>query len=237
MSGYQQFGFGRNDDGVGNKSKRFKGEGGRRYRVSFAWWKGLDKGDMKLDSDTPEFLGAPRNYIPNVGYIVNRGPEYTKLAGGEAPRMAIGTILIVWPMDQKGNLDKTALGNGDFEVVPWIFGQDKYRLLDPIHKDFHFGEHDLTISCTDTQYQKMAFTPCKDSLLAKIKEKGGSMWASILEKVQAVAATIQGDIGREMTLDQIREKMAGGGTMGGGGGPSTSVATEDIDNLVDNLLD
>jgi hypothetical protein len=49
------------------------------------------------------------------------------------------------------------------------------------------------------------------------------------------------EIGREMTIDQIREKLAGaGGGSGGGGGASNQLAdpgtTEDIDGLVDDLL-
>lgn len=235
MSGFQQFGFGRNDDGVSGNKKRFKAEGGRKYRISFVWWKGLEDGDPNLGADGPEFVGAPRNFIPNVGYVINRGPEFTKLAGGEAPRMAIGTIIVVWPMDAKGNLDKQGIANGDYEVVPWIFGQDKYRALEPIHKEWHFGEHDVTISCTETQYQKMTFSVCKDSLLSKFKEKGGKLWTNLVEQAQTIAANIQNDIGRELSLSELREKVSGDG--GGSSGPSTSVATEDLDNLVDNLLD
>lgn len=232
---FQQFGFGRNDDQIGNNKKRFKAEAGRRYRVSFAWWRGIEEGSPDLNADGPEFVGAPANYIPGVGYIINRGPEYTKLAGGEPPRMKIATIIVVWPMDSKGNLDKHGIANGDFDVQPWVFGQDKYKALEPVHKEFHFGEHDVTISCTDTQYQKMTFSPCKDSLLSKLQAKGGPLWKSIVDQAQLLATGIQNEIGREMSLDDLREKLSGSG--GNAAAPTTSVATEDIDNLVDNLLD
>jgi hypothetical protein len=235
MTSFTQFGFGRDDDNVGGNKKRFKAQEGRRYRISFAWWKGVEDGDLKMDEDTCEFVGAPRNYIPGVGYIINRGPEYTKIAG-DAPRMAIGTIIVAWPLDSKGNLDKAAIAAGDVDVCPWIFSQQKYKNLEPIHKEFHFGEHDVTITCEDTQYQKLAFSPCKDSILAKVRSKGGSLWESIVQQVAQVSATIQGEIGRELTLDQIREKMSGA-PAGGASAPAAAVATEDIDNLVDNLLD
>lgn len=235
MTSFQQFGFGRDDDNIGGPKKRFKAQEGRRYRISFGWWKGVDDGDLKMDAPTCEFVGAPRNYIPGVGYVINRGPEYTKIAG-EPPRMSIGTIIVVWPLDSKGNLDKNAIANGDVDVQPWIFSQDKYKALEPIHKEFHFGQHDVTINCTDTQYQKMTFSPCKDSILAKVKEKGGSLYENLVGQIALVAANIQGEIGREMTLDQIREKMSGNST-GGASTPAPAVATEDIDNLVDNLLD
>jgi hypothetical protein len=237
MSSFQQFSFGKNDENVGKRGNRFKGEGGRRYRVSVAWWQGVEDGDLDLTADGPEFTGAQRNYIPGVGYIINKGPEYTKLAG-DTPRMAIGTILVVWPTNAKGVLDKSAIAKGEFEVQPWIFGQDKYKDLEPIHREFHFGAHDVTINCTETQYQRMSFSPCKDSLLAKLKEKGGKLWTSIVEQVQAVAATIQDEIGRDLDLDTIRAKMNGDGGGGNSGGQATqAVATEDLDSLVENLLD
>jgi hypothetical protein len=209
MTSFTQFGFGRDDDNVGGNKKRFKAQEGRRYRISFAWWKGVEDGDLKMDEDTCEFVGAPRNF---------------------------GTIIVAWPLDSKGNLDKAAIAAGDVDVCPWIFSQQKYKNLEPIHKEFHFGEHDVTITCEDTQYQKLAFSPCKDSILAKVRSKGGSLWESIVQQVAQVSATIQGEIGRELTLDQIREKMSGA-PAGGASAPAAAVATEDIDNLVDNLLD
>jgi len=237
MSGFKQFGFGEGEEPEG-KSNRFKGVGGASYRVSFAWWPGIEDGDLDLDAQTPIFTGAQRNYLPGVGYFLNHGPEYTKIAGNEPPRMAIGTVLIVWPLDSQGNLDKAAMQKGEMQVKPWIFSQDKYDSFKPIHKEFPFGSHDMTIQCTDTQYQKMTFSPCKESLLRSIKEKAPKHFAKIVEKVASVAGTIQRDIGRDLTLDQIREKMSGSG----GAARPTSAApdpqtTEDIDNIVDNLLD
>jgi len=237
MSSFESFSFGRNDESATQGKKRFKAQAGCTYRVSFVWWKGVEEGKLDLDADGPEFVGAPANFIPNVGYVINRGPEYTKIAGGEPPRMKIATILVVWPQDSKGKLDKKAIAEGGFDVCPWVFAPDKYKALDPIHQEFHFGQHDVTISCTDTQYQKMTFSPCKDSLLAALKKKGGKLWESIVEQTQLLAGGIQGEIGREMTLDQIRDKLAGSGGGNPAATPAVAVATEEIDNLVDNLLD
>lgn len=238
MGDFQNFSFGRDDDNIASDRKRFKAEAGRKYRVSFAWWDGYDKGDLDLDADGPEFIGSQRNYIQGVGYIINKGPEYTKIAG-KAPRMAIATIIVLWPMDSKGNLDKQGIKNGDFDVMPWVFSKDKYEALSPIHREFHFGRHDVMINCTETKYQKMTFSPCKDSLLAKFKEKGGDIWDSVVEKVQAVADDIQSDLGRDLSLDQIREKVAGGEGAGVGFNPDSvlSSSIEDIDSMVDDLLD
>jgi hypothetical protein len=235
---FQSFSFGRDDEEIGGPKKRFKGQEGMRYRVSFPWWKGIEDGKPDFTLDGPEFIGAKRNYIQGVGYVLNKGPEYTKLANGESPRTAIATILVVWPMNSKGKLDKDAISNGDIDVCPWVFSQDKYRAIEPIHREFPLGAHDLIINCTDTTYQKMTFSPSKDSIMVKLAEKGSKVWERIVEETQVLAGSIRNEIGRELTLDQIREKLAGGGQ--GGGNPAavtSAVATEDIDNLVDNLLD
>jgi hypothetical protein len=243
-SGFVSFGFGQNDESVGAKNNRFKAEQGRTYRLSFAWWE-IKDGKLQLDAPTPKFIGAQRNYIPGVGYILNKGPEYTKLAGNP-PKMSIGTVVVVWPTDAKGAIDKEGLGAGDFKVQTWVFSQDKYQSLVPVNVEFPFGQHDLLLTCTDTQYQKMTFAPCKESLLRKILAATGATEHAerLLAGITAAIEAVPGEVGRELTPDQIREKMSGqgggGGNPGGGGrGPtgSGSAAQEDIDALVENLLE
>lgn len=239
---FMTFGIGQGDENVSSKSEKYKGETGRTDRISFAWWPGIDQGRPDMDAKTPQFIGAPRNYIEGVGYFINKGPEYTRIAGGNAPRMAIATVIIKWPTDRKGTLDLQRLKDGEFQVMPWIFSEDKYNAFNPIHTEFPFGKHDLTVSCTDTKYQKMTFSPCKENMLRKLYEANpdSPVVQKILTQVQAVLSNIQGEIGRDLTLDQIREKMAGGSGAATGGGGVAAVApatTQDIDNLVGDLLD
>jgi hypothetical protein len=240
MSGYREFTFGEGDAGVGGKSKPFKADAGRSYRVSFIWWKGLDQGKPDLDQAGPVFVGEDANFIPNVGYVINKGPEYTKLAGGEAPRKRIGSVIVVWPTDKQGSVDKAALSRGDVEILPWIISGDKFVSLKAINKEFPFGQHDFTLNCSDAQFQKMTFTPCRDSLLKALigNPKAESIVADMIAKAQNISSKIMDHVGREMTISQIREKLAGGG--GGGGvsaGPIETMATGDIDSMVDNMLD
>lgn len=234
MAETSMFGFGENDDNVGKKSKAWKAESGRTYRVSFAWW-GITDGKFDLTAKSPKFAGGMINYIPGAGYIVNKGPEFTKIAG-EPPKQRILTLLVLWPIDKKGQVDTTRLST-DFEVVPWLFSGDKYAQLKSVHGEFPFGEHDLTITCTDTTYQKMTFTPCKESLLKRIQtsDKGKAVLDRIIAEVELLAAAASDQIGREMSIQQLREKLGGAG---GGGGASTadSVTTSNIDSVVDDLL-
>lgn len=242
MGGYSTFSFGEGDGHVGQKSKAWKAEAGTTSRISFAWWPGLDSGAPNLDSPAPSFCGADTNYILNVGYVVNKGPEYTKLAG-DPPRQRIATVIVVWPTDKQGNVNKARLTAGEAEVHPWVISADKYRSLQQVHKEFPFGEHDLTAACTDAQYQKLTFSPCRESLLRTLMRGAGtkSLADQLFADAAKIAASIQDHVGREMTIADIRQKLAGGGSAGAGAGAATAAgnaaATNDIDGLVGDLLD
>lgn len=246
MSGFQEFSFGQNDGHIGTKGKRAKFEEGKTYRVSFIWWEGLD-GD-KLDmgdadnSPAPKFVGAPIHYIQGVGYVVNKGPEYTKIAGSP-PKTRIATAIVVWPTDKMGDVNKTRLMDGEAEVLPWVISADKYKSLQQIHKEFPFGMHDITAKCDDTQFQKLTFSPCKENLLRKLLEsdKAKGLVDKMIEAAREIVTRIQDEVGREMTIEQVKDKLAGGtGATAGNSGSSSAPATAttgEIDNLVDDLLD
>lgn len=248
MKGIQEFSFGQGDQGFSSSKKRFKLDTEQTARISLAWWPlKTVNGIQVLDLDAgPKFIGAGRHYMKGAGYFINQGPEWTKLAG-EAPKKRIATVIVVWPMTSKGMLDKEAIKNGEFEVMAFVMDDRKYETIKPIHDEWNLGQRDLKVKCTDSQYQAMTFSPCQESLLRNFMEKGDaakSIIDRIVNEVQSVAANLSDEIGKTLTLDQIREKLAGGGgtAAGGGGGgarpnpagdPST---TEDIDGLVDDLL-
>lgn len=239
MSTFQHFSFDENDSNIGNKSKPFKAEAGRSYRISFINWKGLDSGKPDLDAPAPLFVGAQTHFIANVGYVVNKGAEYTKLAGGEA-RTRVASLIVVWPTDKEGSPDKAAIARGDNQVLPWVFGGDKYKVLHNIHKEFPFGSHDIKATCSDATFQKMTFSPCKDSLLRSLlnNPKAETIVGDLITKAQNLLDSLNDQVGREMTIQQIRDKLAGGGGQGGGASsPLDSVVTGEIDGIVDDLLD
>ena len=238
MSGFIEFG---GNDGTpepfsGGKNNRFKAKEGESYRVSFAWWPESD-GSVDMDATKPRFVGAHRNYIQGAGYVLNKGAEYTKIAG-DPPKMAIATIIVVWPTDAQGRTDKTRINAGDFLVQPWVFSESKYNALQPTHREFHLGNHDITITCADTQYQKLTFSPCKENLLRKLGEskkgKGKDVYDSIMSQVTTISAGIENEIARDLTLDQVREKLGQSGTA-----PSDFDfgGDDEVDDMIDDILD
>lgn len=240
-AGFVQFGFGENDENLGSKTEKFKGETNGQYRLSFVWWPGIEKGTPDLDAKSPSFGRVKRHYFEGVGYIIDGGPEFTKLAG-QAPRVAIATVVCQWPINKDGTIDMRRVSELDFKVLPWIFSEDKYSAIAPIHREFPLGKHDLTVNCSDSKFQKMTFGPCKDQLFRKLmesdKDTAKKVVQHIIVSVQNIVAGIQDELGRTMTIDKLREKLAGGGgSPGNAAAASGAGATADIDGLVDNILE
>lgn len=251
-SEYMDFGFDQGDESLGGgKFERFKAKEGETYRMSFVWWEMKDgKPQLEVMKDghsepaSPKFVGAKRFFIPNVGYILDRGPEFAKIAGGPS-KPTIATVIALWPTDRKGNLDKNRFAQGEVDVKPWVFSQDKYDGLKRRHGEFPFGQYDLSVACTDTQFQKMDLSPCRENLFRKVLEsdKLKAISDAVLAKVAAiVGANAQGEpmglrgiIARDMTIDKVREKLGGGS--GGGLSTNTAGTTSQVDDLLNDLLD
>lgn len=231
---YIEFGFGENDSAISQRNQRYKGEQGRTDRLSIAWWP-IEDGRLNMDVSSPRFIGVQRVYIKDVGYVMATSPEIVKLAG-QSPRYAIGTIIVKWPTNKDGIIDKRRVYS-DFEVMPWVFGQSRYDDLKRLHKDWPLGYHDFTFACTDTSFQKGTLTPCKESLLRAIMDPEKNDEAvlairhRIVEGVQAIEKNIKNSLARELTLDQIREKLGMDTPM-----MTSSITTENVDKIVEDLM-
>lgn len=231
--GFSEFSLGGNSPILSAGKARWKPQKGK-YRVSFIALPGLLEGNPNLEADAPLFTGANRLYMKGVGYFIDHGSEYTKIAGNPS-KTAIATTLVFWPTDANGILDKARLSNGEYEVKTWVFSRDKYNQLVAIHSEFPLTKHDLNVVVTDPQYHKMTFSPCRDSLLATLKEKKNDLYKEIVETAKTIHGNIQNDIAQDLTIDQIREKLSGevGSPVASGGGISSNM---NVDDVLDDVL-
>jgi hypothetical protein len=239
MSGFSDFTLGSSAPVLSRGKSRWKPEKGK-YRVTFAAISGIENGDPQFtdangNPTNPSFKGARRLYKQGVGYFIDHGPEYQKLAGSPA-KTAIATTLVFWPTDANGNVDASRLQKGEFEVKTWILSEDKYRQLEGINNEFPLSHHDLNITVTDAQYHKMNFAPSRESLFKALSEKDPKTFKSVVSAVQDAHANLQNDIAQDLTLDQIREKLSGevGSPTGGNKGFNSNF---DADSLLDGMLD
>jgi len=245
----QSFGFGVNDTGVGTRAQKFKGDKGKTYRLSFVWWEGIDSDNFGVSHLTPKegqeeheltprFLGGPRNFIKDVGYVLNKGPEYTQLAG-ETPRMMVATIIVSWPLGKGSKPTKESLFSGMPEVMPWVFSQDKYEKLKKMHTSgYPMWDYDVQADCEDSTYQKFNFLPAKQNIFKEMlkaqNEQSQEIAQFILERVRALAPTLDREIGMDLTIEQLKEKlgMSDGGPVG-----SVVAGDQEVDNILGSMLD
>lgn len=229
------FGIGDGDEKVGKRENRnkFKGKEGEGYRISVAWWP-LKDGLLDLDAKTPLFIGEKRMFVANVGYFFDKGPEYAKVAGKEG-RQAIATIVVKWPADKRGMLDKQRFAAGDYEVLPWIFSSTRYNEIKEQHEEWGLGAHDLKLTCTDSQYQKMTLMSTKDSCLRIILEspKRTEQAKAISQEIAELAQGMRRELGQDLTLDQIRERL---GQEVATPTQQSDLNMDDVDGMLDDLL-
>jgi hypothetical protein len=244
----EPFGFNQNDAGVGGRAQKFKGDKGRTYRIGFVWWPGMEddqeftyqslvpkEGGATL---TPLFVRAPRNFIPGVGYVINNGPEWTRLAG-QAPKMMIATIIVSWPLGEDGTPTKESLFSRKPDVMPWIFSGDKYEKLKKMHvSGYPMYDWDVQLDCEDSQFQKFGFLPAKQCIFKEMLKAqnpaGQDIVRHIVARVQMLAPTLAGDIGQDLTIDQLREKM---GQDVAGPVDRAVAGDQEVDSMLGSLLD
>lgn len=194
-----------------NKWKPVKG----KYRVSFGALKGWEDLNPHFDGGTPEGVTASIIYAQGVGYFLDNDPngdEFKNVLGAGRPLKAswkLGTTLIFWPCDSNGQIDKDRLSRGDFDVKNYLFSVDKYNQLREIHAESPLSECDIKINVTDEKFHKMNFVACRDSLYAKIKDKDQELFKKVAQRVKEVFATVEKDMGQDLTIEQVREKLSG----------------------------
>lgn len=240
FSDFETFGFGEGDDKVSQKKPYFKGREGEKYRVSLAWWERNKDGTLNLDSSSPKFTGVMRVYIPGCWYVKASSEEVAAFAE-KPPKLAIGLIVVKWPTDRNGMLDKERFARGDYEVMYWVISKDKYDAIKPIHSEWHLGSTDLLVTCSDSQFQKMTFSPTRKNLLRDLSEseKGKKLYKKICEDIAFLEEDIEGALANSYSADEVRRRVSGGGAGGGGGTKplADAASDEDVEEFLDDILE
>lgn len=215
-------GFGKNDKKImtGGDLENYKGEKNRTDRIALCWFaKDPSTGKVAMGKDdTPQFIAEEIHYIAGKGYI--RDNEYLRQKMGP-PKRRIGTFVVHYRTDKKGNLQKPF----EYEIKPWVFGEAKYRNLAEIHENFPLTTHDIKVVCEDDQFQKMTFYPYPDEAVWQMKE---SLRNEILEQVDALAHKLT--LGRDVPIDELKDHF------GDLTSPVPDVsASVDMDDLMDGI--
>lgn len=228
--GFVDFGFGDGDKALSRKTKKFDPEAGKTYLVSFVWYREYNADGTPNLSKNLRFTNCERIYKEGLGYFLYKGPAYSEFG---KPKTAIATVIAVWPTDNKGNADTSRLQ--EVEVLPWIFSSDKYEILARVNEKFPLVKTDVTITCTDSKFKKITITPDNTSVMDLLRKSdkpaAQSLLKGIYADVDAIAGNIRRDLARDLSLDEIREKLGMDVAS-----PTSSRVSKDADGLLDDLV-
>lgn len=168
----------------------------------------------RLDLGEVRFKRLLASYQQGLGFVINRrgkdGPDadavWSKI---EAPKTYYSTLLLVYPTDRMGNIDRDRLPT-DWNLVPWRFGnrvwEDIWKLNAGL-QDNGMGLHsqDIKLECKDQQFQNIAVSFVGPALWQKSDKFRNVVLAKAIPMYQNLIPF------REMTTDQLRAKLGLGG--------------------------
>jgi len=91
----------------------------------------------------------------------------------EVPVGKHGRVFVTWALTVPYKDDKLDIPSATYRVV--TFPYNELSILQSIHREFPVEVHDLLLHCTDSHYQNRTTTPCRESLVAKIRAKGSDL--------------------------------------------------------------
>jgi hypothetical protein len=187
----------------------------------------------ELDLTEARFRTFSSSYKQGVGYV-----EWPKKLSAEEERVwkklgdkkdYVSTLLLVYPTDKEGEIVRERLATG-WTVKPWRFPAKIYDAIRKINRGQaesgnSVASLDLTISCEDTQYQKLQILPAGPSIYLK----NDKLKRMVLEK----AVTMYDKLNpfRQLTTDELREKLGLGGGSTGGGSSESSDFSDVLSNI------
>lgn len=198
----------------------------------------LDAVDL-LDTSEARFKPASAVYKKDVlGFVawpkvMAPGDERVWAKAGEKKDYVV-TVVLWYPTDREGEVDRDRLAK-HWRVMPWRTTPEQYNNLRRINKGLvadgsSISQIDLNLTCTDTQFQKNTLTQAGTAIYLKNE----SFKRIVLEK----AVTLYSKLApfRELTTDELREKLgiAGGGS-GGSGASNQDFSDADFSNVLGNV--
>lgn len=156
----------------------------------------------KLDTENVKFHRVQAHYKEGFGYAVSRlgldgkdADEVWKTLGD--PKSYACTALLIYPTNKEGEINKRALFE-DWEMKPWRFGPKVYGQVHQVamglqSNKLSIASQDLTLKCTNEDFQNFDIQPCGRSLwrrLAEDAETGPNKEAGLKFQAQVLTAAI-----------------------------------------------
>ena len=190
----------------------------------------------RLDIRSPKFAFAWTHYKDGLGSIrclsQYEGKQVTKPelccnTMGDADQ-TVGMLIMTYPVKDGVQVDEELLAAKKYvNFYVWRMNAKKFRQIEDAYKEAR-GEEKFTIDLIvtldgDPKYQKQVITPGSSAVWAKGK-MDSEIRSWVLDQGLRNWKHISGNLGFDMKLDKLREKLSGGGSntpaVGGGEGDS-----------------
>lgn len=190
----------------------------------------------KLHLGGVRFKKILAHYKEGVGYAVSRlgqdGPEADEAWKMMGPQKKyFTTVLLIYPTNRQGELDKDRLANGWY-VRPWRFSGKIYSRLHQVAEglrsnDLSIANQDLSLKCTNGEFQNFEI----DGFGKAIWRKNPKFQAMVLEKAVELYDKLQPF--REISSADLRLKL--GLSTGGDGAGVSDVSADEFGDLLENV--
>jgi len=175
-------------------------------------------------------------YHENTMFRAPKDPptlEHCKAALGE-PQQRFGMVLFHYSTDDTGSMLVPEKCKG--KVRLWAISEARYEELSGLHRNwplldggFSEKQHDISIKCTEEQYQRMTFTPTPDA-----HWKSKEAWYKALKEKEAKAREkLKLAMGRQLEDSAIME-LLGASTAAPTTGGTENQADVDLSDILDD---
>lgn len=99
---------------------------------------------------------------------------------GQGPKLRFSVVVAVYDTKKDGIIKTKDPKELEFELQVWAFGEDKFQSLRTKHEEWDLTQHDLLITCTDEQFQKLEIDVMKSTLTQndQLKPRVDAAWAA-----------------------------------------------------------
>jgi len=191
----------------------------------------------KLNLDTAKFHRVDAHFKEGFGFCVSRlgmdGADMDAIWAMMGDKKSyFCTTLLLYPVNREGEVNKEMLKAGNFDTKPWRFSGKVYGQLHKVaaglrSNDLSIATQDLTLTCTNTDFQNFDIQPSGKALWRRI----ASLQAVALPKVVAQYEEMRKPF-RELSSADLASKL---NVSVGGGSQGTDVDADEFDELLDQV--
>lgn len=179
-----------NEEVKSYKFNGFKAKAGEEYRVAFVYWD---------DNPKTMFRGVEAHFYDR--YFMCKSTKDKKAIccthsyERNKPRWRVGCVIVLYVVEN----DKLK----GYKLTPWVFSDKMFEKIRKANKNFPLHKHDVTLDCTNEDYQTIEVHSCPESywqMKSELKKK-------ILEEAKPLMEDVIRNMPSDLSIEEIKEVL------------------------------